>query len=234
MQDVKLYRGDCLDVLRKLESGSVDAVVTDPPYGMSNNTDSKRFTGGNRALRRGEGRDDWPEVRGDDRPFDPSSWIAFPKVVLWGANHYAARLPVGTTLVWLKKADHLFGTFLSDAEIGWMKGGHGVYCFRKQFPPPSRMDEAGGRCAHPNQKPVSLLRWCFERLKLQPGATVLDPYMGSGSTGVAAVEAGLKFIGVELDQGYFDIAQKRIAEAKQATPLFDEQWESPPLFAEAR
>lgn len=213
-----LHEGDCLEVLRTLPAASVDAVVTDPPYGMAWNTDSRRYTDGNTALRRGKGRNDWPEVRGDSRPFDPSPWLAFPKVILWGANHYAARLPVGTTLVWIKKADHLFGTFLSDAEVAWMKGGHGIYCFRKQFPPPSRASEAGGRVAHPNQKPVALMRWCIERLKLPPGATILDPYMGSGSTGVAALELGLNFIGIELDPTYCATARRRMAEVQG--PLF--------------
>jgi hypothetical protein len=80
-----------------------------------------------------------------------------------------------------------------------MKGGYGVYCFRKNFPPPCRIAEGGlkGRVAHPTQKPVALMRWCIERLKLKPGATILDPYMGSGSTGVAAVELGFNFIGIE-------------------------------------
>jgi site-specific DNA-methyltransferase (adenine-specific) len=148
--------------------------------------------------------------------------LAFPKVILWGANHYAARLPVGTTLVWLKKADHLFGAFLSDAEIGWMKGGHGVYCFRKQFPPPCRIQEGGirGRVAHPTQKPVALMRWCIERLKLKPGTTIFDPYMGAGTTGVAAAQMGLSFIGCEIDPGYFKVARRRIDAALASAPLF--------------
>lgn len=130
--DARVIQGDSLEVLPTL--GRIDAVVTDPPYGMGWRTNSKRFSGGNRALRPGEGRDDWAEIAGDDQPFDPSPWLAYPKVVLWGYHHFAQRLPAGTVLVWVKKADHLFGTFLSDAETGWMKGGHGVYCFRKQFP----------------------------------------------------------------------------------------------------
>lgn len=169
MSDWVIHEGDCLDILPTLASGSIDAVITDPPYGMSNRTNSKRFTGGNRIATRGEGRDDWPEVKGDAVPFDPTPWLAFPKAILWGANHFAARLPTGTTLVWIKRADHLFGTFLSDAEIGWMKGGHGVYCHREQFPPPCRMEEAGGPVAHPNQKPIGLMRWCIARLGLQAG-----------------------------------------------------------------
>ncbi len=220
---IKLIQGDCLEVLKTLEAGSIDAVVTDPPYGMKWNTDSTRFSGGqSKEWRyRGRGRDDWRPIVGDHQRFDPSPWVEFPgKILMWGANHYAEWLPVGTTLVWIKKADRLFGTFLSDAEIGWMRGGHGVYCFRQNFATPTRIYEGGGKTLHPNQKPISLAMWCFEKLKLQPGQTILDPYMGSGTTGVAAVRAGLNFIGCEIDPGYFAIAQKRIAAEESKTPLF--------------
>ena len=214
--DATLYCGDCVEVLRTLPR--VDAVITDPPYGMNWNTDSTRFGGGNRN--RGAGRQDWGNITGDAQPFDPAPWLQFDRVVLFGANHYAARLPVGTTLVWLKKADHLFGTFLSDAEIAWMKGGNGVYCYRKQFPPPSRMAEAGGDVAHPTQKPVGLMAWCMDRAGVEQGAVVLDPYMGSGSTGVAAIETGRKFIGIEREPRYFDIACERISRAQAQGTLF--------------
>src|SRR5688500_16205077 len=123
-----LHLGDCRDILPTL--GTIDAVVTDPPYGMKWNTNSSRFSGGDPAsvARRGAGRSDCGEIHGDDEPFNPEPLLTYPKVVMWGSNHYAARLPVGTTLVWIKRFDGGFGSFLSDAEIAWMKGGHGVYC----------------------------------------------------------------------------------------------------------
>ena len=203
-----------------LDRLAVDAIVSDPPYGMRWNTDTNRFTGRRCKFRKAHQTDD---VAGDAEPFDPSPWLAFNKVILWGANHFAARLPVGTTLVWVKKGDEHFGTFLSDAEIAWMKGGHGVYCFRKNFPPPCRIAEGKlrGRVAHPTQKPVGLMRWCIERLKLPKGATILDPYMGSGTTGVASVELGYRFIGLEIDPGYIAIAQRRIASALRPKSSLD-------------
>ncbi|MDQ0022957.1 hypothetical protein J2X90_000743 [Variovorax paradoxus] len=128
-------------------------------------------------------------------------------------------MPVGTTLVWLKKDDHLFGTFLSDAELGWQKGGYGVYAFRRPFPPPSRISENDGlQAAHPTQKPIALMAWCIERLG-KPG-TILDPFMGSGTTGIAAVRLGCKFIGVEREPKYFDIACRRIEQAANQGQLF--------------
>jgi site-specific DNA-methyltransferase (adenine-specific) len=214
MPTVKLHRGDCLKFLKTLPAGSVDAIVTDPPYGMGWNTDSTRFSHSERSPKFGEGRDDYGAIVGDDQPFDPAPWLVFRKVVLWGSNHYAAKLPAGTTLVWLKKDKHLFGTFLSDAEIGWMKGNHGVYCHFKTFTNSTRVKELGlPRSIHPTQKPVSLMEWCISRLKLKPGSTIFDPFMGTGSTGVAAVRLGFNFIGAELDPKYVAVARRRIRAA---------------------
>ena len=216
----EVIHSDCL-TLRDTVAIIPDAViVSDPPYGMAWNTNSKRFTGGARALRRGEGRDDWGEVGGDAEPFDPEPWLGFQKVVMWGANHYAQRLPVGTTLVWVKRHAHLYGTFLSDAEVGWQKGGHGVYCYELPFGPSSRGPEAGTKGpAHPTQKPVELMRWCISRLKLAPETLVVDPYCGSGTTGVAAMMEGMRFLGIEREARYVEIARRRVAAAAAQTYL---------------
>jgi DNA modification methylase len=96
-----------------------------------------------------------------------------------------------------------------------MKGGHGVYLHKDLS-----MNAIAKHRVHPAQKPVGLLRWCIEKLKLKPGDTILDPYMGSGSTGVAALAMGCHFIGVEIDPTHFATAEKRIHEAAAATPLF--------------
>jgi site-specific DNA-methyltransferase (adenine-specific) len=213
---IVLYQGDALQVLPLLASGSVDAVVSDPPYGGDFDLDSKRFTGSNR----GEGRNNWPAVDGDSEPFDPTPWLGFPRVVLWGSNHFAQRLSVGTTLVWIKKADHLFGTFLSDAEVAWMKGGHGIYCHREQFPPPRRMLEGGGKVLHPMQKPRRLMEWCLDMAKVPPDGLVLDPYMGSGTLGVACARTGRRYVGVEIDPHYFSVAYQRLEKATSDGPLF--------------
>lgn len=215
MTQVKLYNGDCLEVLRRLPAGSVDAVVTDPPHGMRCKTDTRRFSGGRSSKinrKPGDGVS-WPAIIGDDRRFDPSPWISFPKVILFGANHFADSLPTGTTLVWIKKADRLFGSFLSDAELAWMKGGHGIYCHRRS----SARNQFS--TFHPTQKPIELMRWCIRRLKLKPGSTILDPYMGSGTTGIAAALEGMNFIGIELDPEYHDIARRRIDDARTSASV---------------
>lgn len=219
MSDYRLYLGDYQnfsDYMGNLER--VDALITDPPYGMGNNTDSTRFTGGKRL--RGQGINDWPAIAGDNVDFDPTPLLGFPAVILWGSNHYAAKLPVGTTLVWIKKNASLFGTFLSDAEIGWQKGGHGVFCHFKQFPHASRISENDGKVAHPNQKPISLMEWCVLRAT-NPGDTVFDPFMGSGTIGVACMRLGRNYVGCEIEPRYFEVAERRINAASLQPTLGD-------------
>ena len=198
-----IYHGDCRDILPLLEP--VDLVLTDPPYGMGWNTDSTRFSGGSpfSHAKRGGGRKDWDNVKGDDKPFDPTPWIDLPKVILWGFNHFANKLPVGTTLVWIKKFEESFGVFLSDAELAWMKGGYGVYCKRDT----SLLAETRERC-HPTQKPVGLMEWCIK--KASPIGNILDPFMGSGTTLVAAKNLNRKAIGIEIEERYCKIAVSRL------------------------
>lgn len=192
------------------------AVVSDPPYGMQWDTASTRFSGGHRrsVARRGQGRGDWGSISGDDGPFDPAHWLDFANVVLFGCNHFAARLPVGTTLVWIKRIDAGFGSFLSDAELAWVKGGHGVYCRRDT----SLMGETRDRL-HPTQKPIGLMRWCLTRAKVPVDAVVFDPYCGSGTTGVACIQTGRRFIGVEIDPTYHAVAVDRLTKAAAARQL---------------
>jgi len=194
--NVTLWHGDCREW-----SGKADAVISDPPYGMEWACDMTTA-----AKRHGCGGKDWGQgIHGDTSPFDPAPWLAFPAVVMWGVNHFAARVPVGTTLVWIKRNDSAFGTFLSDAELAWMKGGHGVYCRRDLS-----MNAIAGDREHPCQKPVALMAWCMDKAKVDEGATVLDPYAGSGTTLIAALETGRKAIGIEIDERWVDVAVKRL------------------------
>lgn len=215
--EATLYLGDCLEILPTL--GKVDAVVTDPPYGMANDVNSSRFSGGSASSikRRGATIGRFHEmIAGDDKPFDPAPFLQFNRLILWGANHYAGRLPVGTTLVWIKRNDEAYGTFLSDAEIGYQKGGYGVYCFRDLSMKAEERDRK-----HPNQKPLPLMQWCIERIS-EGGDLILDPFMGSGTTGVACANLGRKFIGIEIEEKYFDIALRRIETAYLQPRLIEE------------
>jgi site-specific DNA-methyltransferase (adenine-specific) len=207
--DATLYLADCREVVSSVVA---DAVISDPPYGMDYDTDSRRFSGS--AIRRGKGRSD-RTIAGDDAEFDPAPWLRFSEVILWGANHYAQKLPVGSTLVWLKRYQEHYGSFLSDAEIGWQRGGVGVYAMHAPDSNGRRLMESngnafGGETAHPFLKPIALMQWCVERTK---GHRILDPFMGSGTTGVAALRLGRQFIGIESEGRWFDVACRRIEAA---------------------
>lgn len=113
--------------------------------------------------------------------------------------------------MWLKKRPNQLGTFLSDCELAWMKGGKGCYLFHHVWHGFDRETERG-KTVHPSQKPVALMMWCLERLRLPAGSTVFDPYMGCGATGIAALELGLHFVGCEIEPTYFEIARQRLTE----------------------
>ena len=210
---VTLMLGDCLDRLADLKA---DAVVSDPPYGIGYSHGK-----GGGVLAKATVFDAHP-IHGDDRPFDPSPWLRFPAVALWGANHYADRLPARSCwLIWDKR-DGIASNDQADCEIAWTNVKGPARLFHHRWMGMLKASERGILRVHPTQKPVALMRWCIERLKLKPSATILDPYMGSGTTGVAAVQLGFNFIGCEIDPTYFAVAERRIAEARAAMPLFQE------------
>lgn len=214
---VELYCADCRDILPTL--GKVDAVISDPPYGIALDTNNLRFSGGKGESARKRGKRMGPAggapIAGDDAPFDPSFLLGYGKEqIIWGWHCFPDRLPRGSCLIWIKRLDAAFGSFLSDAETAWHSRGHGVYCFRDI----SLAGEALTR-AHPTQKPLPLMRWCIEHLRPE-ARTILDPFMGSGTTGVACVQLGRKFIGIEKEPKYFDIAVRRISD-ELARPRLD-------------
>ena len=203
---ITIYHGDCREILPALDA--VGLVLTDPPYGIGLDTDNSRFSGGtdgNIAKRgKGVGSAGGAPITNDETPFDPSFLVHIGShQVIWGWHNFPDRLPPGACLVWLKRYDEAFGSFLSDAETAWMSKGHGVYCRRDL----SNNAIANDR-AHPTQKPVGLMRWC---LSFFPNAeTVLDPFMGSGSTLVAAELECRRAIGIEIEERYCEIAAKRL------------------------
>ena len=203
-----LINGDCLEVMAVLPK--VDAVVTDPPYGMKWN--GKVTRGVNGTGKAGKTRHYGKTIINDNVPFDPTPFMSC-KSILFGANHFPQHLRRGSNLVWIKRTDEGFGSFLSDAEIAWFSEGHGVYCFRDM----TLQGESRNR-VHPTQKPIALMEWCLGFL---PDArTILDPFMGSGTTLVACQRLGRQGIGIELDADYFEIACKRVQEVVNNPPLF--------------
>lgn len=206
-----LYLGDCCDVLRTLPKAY--AVVTDPPYGIGHAKGSSgRAVAGRRSVRRNEG-----PIHGDSEPFDPAFLLPFDELILWGANHFAQRLPHGRWLAWDKLAGMQEFDSFSDVELAWVKGRGKDRIFSHLWKGVCQASEKGQQRQHPTQKPIALMMWCISMTK---ATVIVDPFMGSGTTGVAAIKSGRNFIGVEIDETFFDIACRRIEEAQRQGDMF--------------
>lgn len=209
---VELWLGDCRDIVPMLDG--FDAVVSDPPYGIG----FERGRGGKGAQRKRPDRAYGP-IAGDDQPFDPSEWLKWP-CILWGANHYAAKLPHGRWLAWNKLGALEPWDDFSDVEFAWQNIRAADRIFSLLWKGLCQGEKINnGERGHPTQKPVGLMKWCINHLP-DGCDTILDPFMGSGTTGVASVNLGRKFVGIEIEQRYFDIACKRISEATKQEDLF--------------
>lgn len=198
-----LYCGDCREIAPTLERP--DALITDPPFGTAD-----LWFGGKEG--------NWKNfhassIRGwdQDTPFVLHLPEMADKIIIWGGQFY--QLPISRGwLVW-NKIIRNFST--SVCELAWTNLSQPVDAF----------DYSHGQLAaegkvHPTQKPVPLMSWCITEAKVPAGGTILDPYMGSGSTGVAAVQMRHPFVGIEIDTGYFDIACRRIEQAQRQYDMF--------------
>jgi site-specific DNA-methyltransferase (adenine-specific) len=204
-----IYHGDCREILPALE---FDVIVTDPPYGI-------KATTANHARGRGAlaGANDYPPIHGDDQPFDPSWLLALKRpTVVFGANHYASRLPDSPTWLTWDKLDGLTSKRAvgfndqADIELAWSNLGGPARIYRQRWMGAMKSGEdAQTSRRHPTEKPVELLRWVLLQV---PAGTVADPYMGSGSTLRASKDACRKAIGIEIEERYCEIAARRLAQ----------------------
>ena len=197
---VTLYCGDCLEVLPTLES--VKCVVADPPYGIA-----FAHGGGGGCLARSTSFAN-QAIAGDEKQFDPSPFIEFDESILWGANHYAEWLPCESRWLTWDKRDGMTSNDQADCEHAWTNLGGPARLFSHKWNGMIRSGEEGKKPrVHPMQKPVALLEWC---VGMTASDEILDPFMGSGTTGVACVRLGRRFIGIELEPKYYAIAKRRI------------------------
>ena len=192
-----LYLGDSMEVLPTLPK--VDAVITDPPYGIGIAAN---------PVRQMHERLDWDAATPDESVL--SAVIQAGAVaVVWGGNYFDLP-PSQCFLVWDKVQPQDFS--LAMCEQAWTnkKGPAKLY----------RQSVLSYRKEHPTQKPVELMKWCIEQAAVPPRGTILDAFMGSGTTGVAAVQMGRRFIGIEREPKYFDIACRRIEDAQRLQDMF--------------
>ena len=204
--DCRLIQGDCLEVMKEL--GPVDAVVTDPPYGIDyGNAGGFSKSSGWKQWR---GQAEWDKERPSREVFEAMISISSDQII-WGGNYFADLLPPSMRWLAWDKGQREFT--LADFELAWTSQQKAARAFT--YP---RGKAAKDGKQHPTQKPVALMEWCIGFL---PDAeTILDPFMGSGSTLVACAKLGRKGIGIELDEQYFEIACKRVEDAYRQGDLF--------------
>lgn len=198
---ITIYCGDNKDVVPHLGI-DFDALITDPPYGIDFDTDYTRFQGGV-----SDKRNRSKKVANDVRPFDPVPWLNYRRVILWGANNYSNRLPPGAWLIWDKRNDGRSKDVMSDAEAAWFNNGHGVYIFSHAWDGFVRASEKNTNF-HPTQKPAALMSWCIEKAGAR--GPILDPFMGSGPTLIAAQFLGIPIVGIEISEEYCRVAVDRL------------------------
>lgn len=212
--DATLYLGDCMDILPTL--GKVDAVITDPPYGIGIDRSMAASSGtksGGMKARKG----DYVASGWDDKPIGAEEiglMLALAnEAIIFGGNYFPLP-PSKCWLVWDKKVN---GNF-ADCELAWTNLDKPVRRIEWMW---NGMLRQGGeeRNGHPTQKPLEVMKWCIEQASSPQ--IILDPFMGSGTTGVAAMQAGRRFIGIEREPKYFDIACRRIEQATKQGQLFE-------------
>jgi site-specific DNA-methyltransferase (adenine-specific) len=188
---VTLYLGDCRDVIGRVKA---DAVITDPPYGIS--FAAQPTTGGRK---RGQKRETWD----DETPADVVLGLPgmSPICVVWGGNYYALPCTRGW-LMW-RKPDA--PPSMAHGELAWTNLDQNLKVIDWSIAATNPE-----RVGHPTQKPVRVMGWTMEQAGVPDGATVFDPFMGSGSTAIACLRTGRKFIGVERDPAHYATALERI------------------------
>ena len=191
-----LYLGDNKEVMQDIDLSVVGACVTDPPYGIGI---------AKNPVRQKHIIKDWDNQRPN---LDFILNLNIPTII-WGGNYFNLP-PSRSFFIWDKKQPYNFS--LAMCEYAWFSidGNAKIY----------RFSVTNYHKEHPTQKPIQLMKWCIEQLPKDCTGAILDPFMGSGTTGVACAKMGRSFIGIELDEDYFNIACRRVEDAYKQGDLF--------------
>ena len=210
----KIICGDCLEVMKKIPDGAVDLVLTDPPYGIDYNGEATP-QGKHTFSHRGQ----TAKVFGDNKPFDARFLVKrfYDKsMILWGANCYCDTLPIEFVwLVWDKVTKNGLKLRIAECEFAWTNCVGRSQVFRHLWSGAYR-DSERKVYVHPTQKPIRLFQWCIELSKTK--GIILDPFLGSGTTAVAAKQLGRQFIGIEINMDYCKIAEDRLRQEELFNP----------------
>ena len=210
-----LYLCDWLQFREQFSTLDIGAVVTDPPYGMhyrsNHNTNNKDPESWGRWRR----EENFEPIRGDNEPFNPRPLLGLSRrVAICGGNHFADLLPRSRGWIVWDKLDGLPPSHQSDCELVWTNQDKPLKIFRWLWRGIVRKGRANVSRApklHPNQKPVELMAFILDYLKVPEGSIVFDPYMGSGSTGEACALLGYQFIGCDIERWCFDVSRERLS-----------------------
>lgn len=197
---ITIYHGDCKEMLPMLQ---VSFIVTDPPYGINLDTTGNKYATQGVKYRK---------VANDAKPFDPSFLIGEWKAILWGGNCFASKLPdYPGWLSWVKINQNNTKIRQAETEFAWTNFVRRSQAFRFTWIGAGKEEKEVNGCKmfHPCQKPVALMAWCIDMVQDE---TVVDPFMGSGSTLVAAKRNGRKAIGIELEEKYCEVAARRLSQ----------------------
>lgn len=215
--DATLYLGDCMDILPTLPK--VDAVITDPPYGIGADKGKKGsipFKGGKPVQMAWHPENEWDSKRPSDEIIKLTVSMG-EIVIVWGGNYFADLLPPTGRWLWWDKCQTM--PSYGDGELAWTNLPQTTP--KKFVLANNKLFADRVKRFHPTQKPVQLMSWCIQQAGMPQ--IILDPFMGSGTTGVAAIQLGRKFIGIERERKYFDIACERIENAQRQQTLFEPQ-----------
>jgi site-specific DNA-methyltransferase (adenine-specific) len=212
---ITIYHGDCREILPILKLDDV-VVISDPPYGINlNRQGSHRRFSNQGVTTAARARGNHPIV-GDDGPFDPKHLVdRFENVILWGADHFYPRLPDrGRFLAWDKLNGMESWDSFCDVELAWHSHEGAARIFRMKWKGIAceKLGEDNGYRDHPTQKPKRLMYWCIEQSECSQVATVLDPYMGVGTTLACCRFPRRPAIGIEIEEKYCEIAAKRLSQ----------------------
>lgn len=210
-----LYLGDCREILPTL--GQFDACVTDPPYGI--NADKGAAVGGTdgsgKYARQPKQYDGTWDSERPSKETMKKILAAGKTCIIWGGNYFADLLPQSGRWLFWDKLNSM--PSYSDGELAWTSIP-GVVVKKYTQCNNGLASLRDGERAHPTQKPVALMKWCLDMLPFRQ--SLIDPFMGSGTTGVAALQMKSSFVGIEREEQFFDAACKRIAEASKQESIF--------------
>ena len=195
-----VYCADNREVLPLFEDKAFDLVLTDPPYGIGK--DGQKVTTGGHGGRKGYEFLGWDNTRPDNLVFD-LMMAKSQEQIIWGGNYFADLLPAcGKWFVW-DKGQRINQ---SDGELAWTSMGGALRIFTI-----NRVELMIDNASHPTQKPLKLIKWCLNQVI--SADLILDPFLGSGTTAVAAKILGRKCIGIEISEKYCEIAAKRLSQS---------------------